>query len=176
MGWLDQNRARAGAKYEEIRDGLIKIFTARGCTDAEDLADETINRVSMRAAEISKDYAGDPAPYFYATAKAIYMEYLRRRQAPWHDAPPGLPPAAEPSEMEHRYSCLDLCMRRLSEEQRDLVLRYFSEEKRAKIEARKRLAEELGIPVNALRIRVHKIRVSLERCIQECLSQGGDNA
>ena len=30
LGWLDSDRDKAGAKYEQIRSGLIKFFTFRG--------------------------------------------------------------------------------------------------------------------------------------------------
>ena len=49
LEWLDPNLDLAGEKYEEIRRGLIKIFGYRGCSDAEGLADETINRVARAA-------------------------------------------------------------------------------------------------------------------------------
>ena len=48
LAWLNPNRALAGEKYEEIRRRLIKIFTCRGCTCPEVLADETINRVARK--------------------------------------------------------------------------------------------------------------------------------
>ena len=44
LDWLDPDRERAGHRYETIRLRLIKIFTSRGCPEAEELADETINR------------------------------------------------------------------------------------------------------------------------------------
>jgi DNA-directed RNA polymerase specialized sigma24 family protein len=61
-------------------------------------------------------------------------------------------------------------MERLTLANRDMVLRYYQENKQAKIDHRKKLAEEMGIAVNALRIRAHRIRVSLEQCIDECLT------
>ena len=48
LAWLDPEREQAGLKYEQIRGSLIKIFTGRGCTDPEELADETINRVTAK--------------------------------------------------------------------------------------------------------------------------------
>ncbi len=48
LAWLDPDRDRAGAKYEAIRTRLIKVFVCRGCPEAEDLADETINRVASK--------------------------------------------------------------------------------------------------------------------------------
>ena len=46
LRWLDANLEAAGKEYEAIRQRLIKIFARRGCSEAEDLADETINRVT----------------------------------------------------------------------------------------------------------------------------------
>jgi DNA-directed RNA polymerase specialized sigma24 family protein len=62
-------------------------------------------------------------------------------------------------------------MERLTPDNRNLVLKYYQEEKRARIDHRKRLAEKLGIAVNALRIRAHRIRASLEECVQKCLEE-----
>ena len=61
LSWLDPDRNRAGNKYEEIRQSLIKIFSWRGFKDAEDLTDETISRVTAKVLEVSRDFRGDPA-------------------------------------------------------------------------------------------------------------------
>src|SRR5690348_4141461 len=79
LDWLDSDREQAGIKYEEIRERLIKIFTGRGCVDAEDLADETINRVTKRLSEIRKEFKGDPARYFFGVANMVFKEYMRRK-------------------------------------------------------------------------------------------------
>ena len=61
LDWLDPDREQAGMKYEQIRSRLIKIFTGRGCVDAEELADETINRVTRKLKEIQEEFTGDRA-------------------------------------------------------------------------------------------------------------------
>ena len=68
LAWLDPNREQAGRRYEDIRRKLVKIFVSRGCIIAEELADETINRVAMKVHEIVDTYTGDPALYFYGVA------------------------------------------------------------------------------------------------------------
>ena len=78
LGWLDADREVAARKYETIRLRLVKIFVCRGCADAEDLADETINRVVAKLPEIAAAYVGEPAAYFYAVSQRIHQEYLRR--------------------------------------------------------------------------------------------------
>ena len=62
-------------------------------------------------------------------------------------------------------------MQQLPPANRELVLKYYHEEKRAKIEHRQKLAEQLGIAVNALRIRAHRIRHTLEECVRNCVQE-----
>ncbi len=166
LRWLGPGRDEAGRRYEEARRSLIKIFVCRGCRDAEDLADETINRVTERLQDIEAAYTGDPLLYFYGVANKVHLEYLRRRPAP-----PAPRPAPEPDEEDEReYECLERCMGGLAEASRELVLQYYQGDKRAKIENRRRMAERLGIALNALRIRAHRIRAGLQSCVEECVA------
>jgi len=164
--WLDPDRDRAGAKYEEIRFRLIRLFICRGCTEAEDLADETINRVTSKLCQVADGYQGDPALFFYGVAKKIYLEYARKKTKPV-----GTMPADEPGGSEQEYECLDECMQALPPDQRDLVLQYYQKDRRAKIDNRKQLALSLGIAINALRIRAHRIKSALQRCVEKCLTE-----
>ena len=166
LTWLDPNRERAAKKYEEIRRKLIKIFTCRGCAEAEDLTDETINRVIRKAQDMIDSYVGDPALYFYGVARNVHLEYVRKSPA---TLPP--PPADLPEQKELESECLEKCMEQLPDEQRQWVLEYYKDEKRAKIDHRKEMAERLGIAPNALRIRMHRIRASLQTCVANCLNQ-----
>lgn len=166
LNWLDSDRDQAGFKYEEIRRRLIMIFTGRGCWESEDLADETINRVSKRLSEIQTNYSGDPAPYFYGVANKVHLESLRKKR-------PQIQPLAldQLEGLENEYQCLERCIEKLQAESRVLVLEYYQEEKGAKIEHRKLLAQKLGIALNALRIRAFRIRSSLEECVNQCLRE-----
>lgn len=74
-------------------------------------------------------------------------------------------------DIEREYECLERCMQKLTPDNRQLVLQYYQEEKRAKIDHRRQLAEQLGIALNALRIRAHRIRASLQECVQTCLRE-----
>jgi DNA-directed RNA polymerase specialized sigma24 family protein len=167
LAWLDADRDQAGKKYEEIRRRLIKIFTCRGRPDAEELADETINRVTSKAAKVAKEYVGDPALYFYGVAQKVYLESVRKR--PPVVMPP--PPVASSDEIEREYECLERCMEQLTVSNRELILEYYRNDKRAKVEYRKTLAEKLGIAQNAVRIRAYRIRLFLQQCVQTCLEQ-----
>lgn len=168
LAWLNPNPDRAGEKYEDIRRRLIKIFTCRGCHCAEDLADDTINRVIRKIPAIIETYEGDPALYFYGVAHNVYLEYVRKRPVKQSPAP-----EEEPSRPAEEYECLEACMQNMQPRSRELLLEYYKEERRAKIDLRKRLALKLGIPLNALRIRACRIRKELQTCVSQCLQQRG---
>jgi DNA-directed RNA polymerase specialized sigma24 family protein len=179
LNWLDPDRENAGSKYEKIRVRLIKIFTCRGCGEADDLADETINRVTAKLSEIAQTYSGDPALYFYGVAHNVHLEYMRKKppvqessRLDWETGGSTVWPDVTIGEVEQEYACLEQCMDRLAPENRRLVLEYYKEEKRAKIDHRKMLADQLGIGANALRIRAHRLRLQLLQCVQNCLEQG----
>jgi RNA polymerase sigma factor (sigma-70 family) len=164
LSWLDIDRDCAGEKYEVIRRGLIKIFVRRGCPTAEELADETIERVCQKLSRIVDNYIGDPEPYFYGVARNIYLEYLKRKTAL-----PSLPPNDAFHKEELQYQCLDQCLGKLDEGSRELIISFYQMEKRAKIDHRKELARRLKITVHALRMRALRIRDQLQECINECL-------
>lgn len=166
LAWLDSDRDRAGARYEDIRRKLIRIFTCRGCQAGEDLADETINRVITRMQEIADTYTGDPVYYFYGVARNVHLEHVRK---PLESLPLPIPESLD--EKERRDQCLELCMKDLVPENRSLVLEYYSKDRPAKIAHRKKIAERLGISGTALRLRVHRMRASLQACVETCLHQ-----
>ncbi|HKP37846.1 MAG TPA: hypothetical protein VJT71_13395 [Pyrinomonadaceae bacterium] len=175
LSWLDADRERAGRKYQDIRLRLIKIFTCRGCYEAEELADETINRVIARVDDVVNGYQGDPALYFYGVSQKVQLEYVRKsrlRDVESSVETTGNPIPANASltdETEREYECLERCLEHLPADNRRLVLEYYQQERKAKIDHRKMLAAELGIAVNALRIRAHRIRRALEACVRDCL-------
>jgi DNA-directed RNA polymerase specialized sigma24 family protein len=166
LAWLNPSREAAGQKYEVIRARLIKIFVNRGCADAEGLADLTINRVITRLPTIRESYVGDPAYYFCGVARNIYLESMRRKEVATDFFPTV---ARTETALDSLRECLRECLEILPSDQRELVLEYYLNQKRAKIEHRKCLAEELGLTSNALRLRAHRIRTILEKCVRQCI-------
>lgn len=166
MAWLDPDREIAGQKYEVIRAGLIRIFVSKGFSDAEDLADETINRVAKRLPEIRESYVGDPVRYFHGVARFIIREMIRRKEVAVEVVPVF---SGETEVHSDEYDCLLKCLRFLPADKRDLILDYYVYDGRDKIAQHRRMAEELGITEGALRGRAHHIRGTLEKCIQQCI-------
>lgn len=169
LAWLNSDREKAGEKYEKIRLRLIRIFACRGCSEPEKLADETIDRVMSKVDWLAENYVGDPTLYFCGVARNVLKEDLRDRANP-RVLPPVLA-AADDSRQTQEYDCLDQCMEKQPEHNRHLVLAYYEQERHAKIVNRSKLAEELGITLRALRLRIYHIRVQLRTCMEVCLRQ-----
>lgn len=170
LTWLDPDRERAGEKYAAIQAKLTRYFLCRGCgVEAEQLADDTITRVIRKVPEIADSYVGEPLPYFLGVARNVFSEYLKKLILIRASQPPPLPDSGD--EKELLYRCLDRCLSGLTDENRDLILRYYTGDKHDKIVQRKHLAGEMDIAPNALRIRAHRIRTDLRRCVETCVAE-----
>lgn len=171
LRWLDPDRDKAGEKLTRIQARLIAIFSSRGCIDPESLADRTTNIVMGKTDWLVENYVGDPALYFYGVGKNVYRESIK----PPRPVPPP-PPEPEPPELDEVCGFLDECLDELSPRDRDTAVRYHEGEKGERIKNRKKLAAELKITSNALRIRVCHLHERLRKCIenlQRAAAQGG---
>ncbi len=167
LAWLDPNPERAGELYESIRWRLVAVLAARGCRIPEELADEAIDRVARRVADIRATYVGDPAIYFLAVMNNVHHEYLRRPPLPH------LVQANEDTEVkEQTFLCLDKCLAKLSPHAREIIEQYYAENKQAKINLRKRIAARFGMKQSNLRLRALRIRAKLQTCIVQCVERG----
>jgi DNA-directed RNA polymerase specialized sigma24 family protein len=72
-------------------------------------------------------------------------------------------------EIDPRLDCFRACLDTLPLEHRRLIVDYYREAELSRIEQRKTMADMLQIPLNALRIRAHRLRAQLDRCISNCL-------
>ena len=170
--WLDPCRDKAAEKYESIRTRLIKIFYARGCFAAEEMADETIDRVTRKSADLSESYSGDPALFFYGVAKNLILEF--RRKPHFEELPRTIASETENENHDDEYlNCLDHCLGKLDRSQHELITNYYQGEKQEKISRRKTLQSELGISMEALRVRVLRIRSGLQKCVSNCVTGQG---
>lgn len=165
------DRDEAARQYERLRLKLVRFFEWRALEAPEECADETIDRVARRLDEGKE--VDNIASFSYGVARKILLERTRPREMTTldlenaRDVP--APPVTEEAEPNERLRCFDQCLDSLSEDKRTLIIDYYQDEKRAKIDLRNQLAERLSIPLNALRIRVHRIRISLESCVNQCL-------
>lgn len=176
LAWLDPDREVAGAIYVQLRHDLAQIFNWNRCSDPEGLTDQVFDRVSRKVHKLRKTFVGDPRLYFYGVARNLIKEIRNRakEQVPLEDTEvAGANPAIDTGEeiAEMREDCLNSCLQMLSQEKRELILNYYAKDKHAKIEHRTELAQQLGISVETLRVRAHRIRLALEQCIERCLDR-----
>jgi DNA-directed RNA polymerase specialized sigma24 family protein len=168
LAWFDSDPDKAGQLFNLIHSRLIKVFASRGCVDAEALADEVMNRVAVRIDTVVHSYS-DPSRCCLGFVENVHREYQRERQ---RDLTTIDPPRPRPSdELEREDKCLKQCIESLADTERSLFLIYFQGEKRARINRRKKLAEEMVISLNALRIRAHHVRKEMHICMETCLNE-----
>jgi len=170
---LDRDRARAADRYEELRRILVRFFEWRSAPFPEELADATFDRVARKLAEgVMIENIG---AYSYGVARLVALEALKgpeamraRRETPGEIA--AADGGSEAAEKEQRLACLDGCLSELPVESRDLIVGYYRDDKSGRIEARRRLAERLGLRGEALANRAQRLRDKLERCVTACVS------
>ena len=167
LACLDSDREQAGSEYEQLRKKLLKFFEWRGSPFPEDNADETLNRVARRIQEGVE--IKNLQSYLLGTARFVLQESFRRPEQGIINLEQIPSPVdnktADQSDSETRLGCLEKCLRELPDESRHLISSYY-EEYCSKKKERQQLAKQMGIPMNALRIRVHRIRIRLEQCVE----------
>ena len=166
LAWLSPDTERAGEEYERLRFRLCTFFAQRHCPFADELADETINRVILKADE---EVIENKIGFCYGVARNVYRESLRKERSHL-DIDDVTVAAKAPEEPSFSNECLDKCLEKLSPENRELVLDYFSEAKLAKIELHRRISETLNTTQTALRMRVMRIKQKLSVCVRECMT------
>lgn len=160
---LDINREKAGEKYVTLRRNLVRFFEGRGFSEAEEAADEVCNRLARKLD--AGEHIEDLNQYAYGVARylilELYKEQARRRQIAEKLSIDEFSQEEE-NESELRLDCLNRCLGDLSAENRELILAYYQGDGREKIENRRKLAEKMGIPNNALRNRAVRLREKLK--------------
>jgi len=177
LEWLDDGADSGGETYLEMRRRLVAYFDRRNRPAPDALADETLNRIGRTLEKSGAILTRPPARYCYVIARYVLLEDLRRERlhVPFDDVRGangvdlGRTASADAaSAQERRFECLDRCLLKLKPEQRHLIVDYYSEAQRQRIDCRRDLAARLGISMNALGIRVCRIRGALETCVDAC--------
>jgi DNA-directed RNA polymerase specialized sigma24 family protein len=165
---LDGNRETAGQKYEHLRRGVVRFFEWRGCWTPEEHADEALDRAARKleaGVEIRDIY-----PYVLGVARFVLKEF-RRSQERQQMAIREFRQRTTLGESSERrpLGCIEKCLETLAVDERELILAYYQDDKRQKIDNRRGIADTLGIPACTLRMRAHRLRARLEVCVVECM-------
>jgi DNA-directed RNA polymerase specialized sigma24 family protein len=178
LSWLDEGTDSGGEKFLEMRRRLVGYFDRKNCLNADELADESLNRVARRLEEEGTIQSETPAKYCYIVARFVFMEQLRnvKRQhliaAEIEREHTIETQRADVAELrERQLDCLEQCTGKLDPVSREIIMRYYIGRERAKIENRRSLAGSLSITMNALSIRACRIREKLEACVRQCASE-----
>jgi len=177
LEWLDEGVDSNGERYLEMRRRLVAYFDRKNRTDPDMLADETLNRIGRTLEEQGVILTKPVAKYCYVVARFVLLEDFRKKGthvrlrdsaavATWRGRSPAGPGEDESALRERRLTWLDRCLQELRTDQRELVVDYYRDVRREKIDRRRNLARRLGITMNALGIRVCRIRDALTACME----------
>jgi|ERR1700754_888910 len=159
---LEPELSDSDRRYQQLRQKMIKFFVWRRCEDPDGLADETISRTVKNLSTGEEIRAENPYSYIYAIAKHVFMEYIREKKkrellvSNVTDHQQSVPDALP--------ECRTECLKKLPEDKRFLMLRYYIGE-----ENRDALAISLKLSLNALRLQVYRLKQELRDCEKKCL-------
>lgn len=161
---LNAEPALAGEEYEKLRARLIYFFERKGCRIPAELGDETINRIARK---IEEGYEiEDPYKFSYGVARLVLLEYWSDPTREWEQLNERLPSQEGNCAFDERkMECMKKCLSALSSEERDLIIKNCTLNNIGKVEA----AKALGLTINALRLRVFRIRAKLQVCRENCI-------
>lgn len=152
------------AGFQLCRRKLIKFFSWRRCDDPANLADETIFRVLKNVNQGQVISPENPYRYVYAIALNVYRENRRRIEkhpSVSFEEESMLAPAPN-----RDHGCHEFCMEQLSNEKLELLNQYY-------LLNRDELTQQRKLTVNALRLRIHRIKQELRNCHEECQKRSG---
>jgi DNA-directed RNA polymerase specialized sigma24 family protein len=164
---LADDRDAAADAYQQLRARVVGLQRWWGAADPETLADQTLDRAAKKLQQGAEVSRTDFSAYVRGVARMVFYEQARQPRHVGIDFEPVAPVAVGD---ERPANCLDECLAALPAGDRRLVLRYYDAGP-SQIQARQRLARELGVSPTALRIRTHRIRVRLEQCMTACMQR-----
>lgn len=160
---LASNQKDAAGQYERLRSKLIFFFSSKSLGFPEDLADEVLDRLAHRLAE-GVTIASLPA-FTLGIAKRVALEKSAGKSTTqtmeetfWNNVPAPFPTH---NEQEEKIARMEQCLKQLPASEAKLLRRYYLSAHENTMQARKSLADRLGISANTLRQRVFLARQSL---------------
>ena len=163
LGALGSDVETAAHEYARVHRRLVALFARRGLPHAEELADETVDRVARHLCRGLALRSGEPYGYFAGVAGYVYRESLRASRRIVHAG------HVEEWELDRplidhgdpRLDQLTASLARLCDRDRELIVDYYAPNPADRVSARGSLAAAHGLTPNALRIRVHRIVAQL---------------
>ncbi len=155
---LDPDPDRAQERYALLREDLKRFFEYRGCQTAEDEAHTVLRRGMQRISDGAEVFAADPRGYFFGIARHVLQEDWKRNREEHLEPEDWSTHASTSREFQQVEARLTLqkCLGALDREERMLIVKYHTGD-------RENLSRELGLTMEGLRTRVHRIRRKIEK-------------
>lgn len=165
---LDADPEVAGEKYLLLYLRLTTFFQTRRCPAAEDLTDETLNRVAQKIA--AGEEPRNLTAFCYGFARLIWLEYLKKpenKRVDFDELPPMNFPVEEKIDLKKQLALFEKCLRKLPTAEARLLIEYWYHDELSNRDARKEMAERLNLSPTALRIKIHRIKGKIEGCLSK---------
>jgi RNA polymerase sigma factor (sigma-70 family) len=153
---LDPDPVQATSAYENLLRRLVKYFEWRKCESPVDLAHEVLIRAVRRIQE-GVTIEKTPIQFLYGVARNVYRETRRPERIDRRAVPPDdVPDDHDRFDSVETGIWLRQVLKRLSSEERELLVRYH-------LSDRMQLQEELGVTAGALRVRIHRLQLRIQK-------------
>ncbi len=152
--------------FRRCRLKLVKFFAWRRCEDPDNLADETMSRLLKNVHSGQEILSDKPYSYVYAIATYVFMEHLRAKHK--GEVIIDIDEVEQIAGSGATDDCQTQCLDQLSAEKRELLAQYYLD-----YDQRNAIAEKQGLTLNALRLKVHRMKHALKRCWEDCRKHSG---
>jgi hypothetical protein len=189
LQWLGSHRDVSNENYVRYHAHLSRWFYLQGCRRPEDLADEVWNRImkSLRnqpegltdlftkRPSTATPASKDPVPVLLGYSRNVLLEYWReeKRIDHEHDLGDDVSGGENTPSSEMRTLCLELCLKKLNDDDGQLLREYHKYEPGRKVEHRKAMAEARQSTLNALRLKVSRLMSNVRNCVKGCCRSRG---
>jgi hypothetical protein len=172
---LDPDPASAALEYKRLHERVSRYFEWNSVEDPTALADEAMDRLADRASRSAVEGSAriqNASAFLLGVARLLLQEDLRRRQKravavrEWSAREHTAGPQAEIMDR-----ALAHCLAGMPVDRRALLEQYYAQSGSEKIQRRQKLAQNLGLTLNALRNRALRARQELEDKIRAYLDQ-----
>jgi DNA-directed RNA polymerase specialized sigma24 family protein len=168
LSTLDADSERSAVAYRQLHQRLIRFFRLNNASDPEALADEALDRLAARIAATPLESISSPQAFALGVARHLLQEDARRQRRDGEVASEWASQyLADNGHQEDLLQALDHCMALMREDQRQLLSSYYQWIGQQKIEHHRELAQKLGLTMNAMRNRVMRARVELDKCLHK---------
>ena len=160
---LDADREEAAQKYLALYFKLNRFFEWRGCANPDWLADETMTRIARRIEQgiTITNFQG----FMFVVARKVAIESVKEREKE-QKMLTSLSPQVEDHDdriyADELLARLDAGLLKLPPNGRRLLIAYHAAGDDKNMKIRRELAQREGISLNALRVRVHRLKITLE--------------